>query len=124
MEHIGERIDDRDRGGSGEFYDGPMSKGPHGNSIVVAREDTPKVIERLTPAHHDTGILKVAGMTTELVHTDLEGGPRTQGGFTEEEHERLAHEQGCGLAALLALFQIQRQGQYLPDFIRRHIGKR
>jgi hypothetical protein len=58
------------------------------------------------------------------VHTYLEGGPRTQRGFTEEEHQRLAHEQGCGLTTLLALLQLQRQGKHLPDFIGRHIGKR
>jgi hypothetical protein len=76
MERIGERIDDRDSGCLGEFYDGFMGKRADSNGIVVARQDTPEVVERLTQAHHDARILKVTGMTTELVHTHFEGSPR------------------------------------------------
>src|SRR5437879_12052700 len=68
MKRIGERIDHRNGGCLGEFYDGLMSKRANGNGIVVAREDTPEIVERLTQAQHDPRILKVAGMTTELVH--------------------------------------------------------
>ena len=35
--HIGERIDDRDSGCLGEFYDRLMGKCTNGNGIVVAR---------------------------------------------------------------------------------------
>src|SRR5262245_44661798 len=71
MKRISERIDHRNGGCLGEFYDRLMSKCTNGNGIVVSREDTPEVLERLTQAHYDAWILKIAGMTTELVHTHL-----------------------------------------------------
>src|SRR5437879_5764559 len=76
MERIGERIDHWNGGCLGEFYDGLMGKRADGNGIVVPREDTPEVVERLTQAHHDTRVLKVAAMTPELVHTHFERSPR------------------------------------------------
>src|SRR5215510_3629438 len=73
MEPISETIDDRNSGCLSEFDERLMGKREDDNAFIIAREDPSEVVERLTQAQHDTRILKVAGMTTELVHTHLEG---------------------------------------------------
>ena len=92
MQQVGQAVDDRHAGVSGEGFDALVTEGPDHHHIHHAGNDAGGILDRLAAAELAVARRQEHCMTAELGHAGLEGNPGTGRGFLEDHRHHPARQ--------------------------------